>query len=373
MELVIPRNDLLRLLQVTESVVQKKTTMPILSNVLLSASDGKLRISASDLEITAISQASAKVVKPGSTTVNGKILSELVRELPETDLSLKLGEGERFVIASKTSQVRLNAISAEEYPSLPGINLAVTARIGSAEFCEMLQRTLYAVSYDETRFNLNGVCFELVGKGKSGKSLRMVATDGHRLALSTRPCNGLDFEGSVIVPRKGLGELRKVIDDKAEKEIGIGIAEGFFILDTGDTKVSMRLIEGQFPDYQQVIPKDKGVKVHVPVEELSQALRRVALVVSDKSKAVRFDLSDGQLKLSSSSPELGEVKEELESDYKGAPLSIGFNARYLLDVINSFGTQEGFCMNLHGELGPGAFTSEKDESCLAIVMPMRLS
>ncbi|WKZ57806.1 MAG: DNA polymerase III subunit beta [Bdellovibrionota bacterium] len=373
MEITIPRNDLMRLLQVTDSVVQKKTTMPILSNVLLSASDGKLRVSASDLEVTAVSQAVAKVSKPGSTTVNGKILSEIVRELPDTDLAIKLADGERFVISSKNSQVKLNAVSADEYPSLPGINLDVSGRISAAVFSEMLQRTLYAVSFDETRFNLNGICFEIAGKGKGNKNLRMVATDGHRLALISRPVSQLEFQGSVIVPRKGLGELRKILDDKGDGEIGIGIIEGFFIIDSGDTKISMRLIEGQFPDYQQVVPKGEGVKVTIPSSELAQALRRVALVVSDKSKAVRFDFSEHDLTLSSSSPELGEVKEQVETDYKGKQLSIGFNARYLLDVINSFGNEETLCMHLHGELGPGVFSSERDDACMAIVMPMRLT
>lgn len=375
MEITILKSELSKLLQITESVVQKKTTMPILANVLLTATDGKLKIAATDLEVTAVASATAKITSPGSTTVNGKVLSEIVRELPETEVQLKLTEGERLDISALNTRMRIIGVSAEEYPSLPGINFTVKHKIPGKEFQEMVQKTIYAVSLDETRFNLNGVCFELVEIPKSKKGsqgLRLVATDGHRLAMITRPAE-LKFEGSVIVPRKGLAEIKRIVDTAGDREIGLDIIEGFLILETGESKISMRLIDGEFPDYQQVLPKQKGTIVTLNAPEFAQALRRVALVVTDKAKCVKVDVAPGKVRLSASSPELGEAREEMEATYKGEPLSIGFNARYLLDVISGLGEAETLAMELNGELGPGKFFLEKDESCVAIVMPMRLT
>ncbi|MCB0336043.1 MAG: DNA polymerase III subunit beta, partial [Bdellovibrionales bacterium] len=307
MKLSISRDELHKALYVTQSIVERKTTMPILSNVILSTADGQLKIASTDLEITAVTQVVADVKVNGSTTVNAKVLSDIVRELSSGMVELSLSDGERLEVTAHNTKVKIIGVSAEEFPSLPGIQIEIPNRISTDQFLEMVSKTLYAVSTDETRFNLNGVCFEM---DKKKSMLNMVATDGHRLALIKRPVEGFDFEGSVIVPRKGLAEIKKVLDNEDESEVGIAITEGFFLLQSSDTKISMRLIDGEFPDYQQVLPKDKGVIASTNGTELSQALKRVALMVTDKAKCVKLDFAPETLRISSSSPELGEANEE---------------------------------------------------------------
>jgi len=376
MELTLSKEALNRALSITQSIVAKKTTMPILSNVLLSVADGQLRISATDLEITAVVSAPAKVKTKGSTTVNGKVFADLVHELPEGDITLKLTEGERLEIKAKGTKLKIVGVSSEEYPSLPGIVLEPKAQMSSKQLLEMITKTLYAVSTDETRFNLNGVCFELVTEGKGPKaanSLRMVATDGHRLAIITRPAGNLSFQGRAIVPRKGLSEIRRVLDPESDKPVGIELKEGFLIIESGDTRISMRLVDAEYPNYDQVIPKEKGVIASIPTTEVGQALRRSALLVSDKGKCVKMEFATESLKISSSSPELGECVEELPIKYAGEALTVGFNALYILDIAASLGQAQTLNIELSGELGAGKFFAEGDESYFGIIMPMRLN
>lgn len=373
MELTISTADLQKALYLTQSIVEKRTTMPILSNVLLSAQQGKLKISATDLEITAITEVSAAVKSNGSTTVNAKIFADIVKELNDGSIHLKLSEGERLEINSGGSKLKIIGVSADEYPSLPGVGFEVKTKIASQQMLEMISRTIHAVSTDETRFNLNGICFEAEGQGKkSGGTLRLVSTDGHRLAMITRPCGAIGLTDSVIVPRKGISEIRKLLEGE-NREVGIGFHEGFLVIDSEGTKVSVRLIDGEFPDYNQVIPKDKGVNAIVPSKALIQALKRVSLMVTDKGKCIKLDFSKNHLRLSSSSPELGEASEELVIEYAGEPLTAGFNARYLSDFCLSLGEDQSLVMELHGELGPGRFYSSHDQSYIGIIMPMRLS
>lgn len=378
MELVTSKTELCRVLASIQSIVEKRNTMPILANVLLSGADDILKASATDLEITASLSLPAKTSKPGSTTVNAKVLYEVIRELPEEEVSIKLGEGERVEISSGRAKTRIIGISAEEYPSLPGLGLKVASQIEAGQFLEMINKTIYAVSQDETRFNLSGVCFDIVGnpKDEDAKSLRLVATDGHRLAMISRPVSGLSFKKSVLVPRKGLLEIKKLLETE-QGNIGVEISEGFMVVEIGNSrpnsaKLSMRLIDAEFPDYKQVIPKDKGTIATADSTVLSNALRRVALMVTDKTKGVRMDFVNGALKISSSSPELGDASEEIEVKYDGDPVSVGFNAKYLLDISASLGEKAPLNIELHGALGPGRFFVEGDESYIAVVMPMRL-
>lgn len=376
MNIIIQKSELSRVLSLTQSIVEKRTTMPILANVLLSASKGDLKISATDLEITAVVNVTAEVQDPGSTTVNARVLTDIVRELPDGEVKLKLADGERLEILAGKSKLRMIGVSAEEYPSLPGIGLDTSARMPASQLLEMINKTLYAVSQDETRFNLNGVSFETTssGKGKSSSnSLRMVATDGHRLAMITRPADGLEIDGSVIVPRKGLSEIRRVLDEQGDSEIGIGVNDGFLIIDSENIKVSMRLIDGEFPDYNQVVPKQKGTIVVANSEDFAQALRRVALMVTDKGKCVKLEFDKDSLRVSSSSPELGDADEEVSVEYQGKSLTLGFNARYLSDFSASLGEAQSMIIELHGELGAGKFYAQSDDSYLGIVMPMRLT
>ena len=374
MDLTVSKQELLKLINITQNVVEKRTTMPILANVLISATDGKLKLSASDLEITAVASGSAHVNSPGSTTVNARIFCDLVKELPDDEVRIKLSEGERLEITSRKSKFRINGVSAEEYPSLPGVGFKIKGQISSKVLLDMINKTLYAVSHDETRFNLNGVCFEIVSEGKKGnKSLRMVSTDGHRLSMISRSVGSFDFQNKVIVPRKGLNEIKKILDTNEDEVTGIDINDGFLVIENREAKVSMRLIDAEYPDYNQVIPKQKGVEASIPIADISQSLRRVALMVTDKGKCVRLDFAKDTLRVVSSSPELGDATEELSIKYDGKPLSVGFNARYILDFALSLEESKNMIIELNGELGPGKFYAENDDSYFGIIMPMRLS
>lgn len=382
MNIIVSKDELSRALSIINNIVEKKTTMPIMANVLISAEDGHVRFSGSDLEITALATAPAKVKERGSTTVNAKMLSEIVRELPGGDVALTLGDGERLEIKAHNTKLRIIGVSAQEYPSLPGLSIETKNKISAQTLLEMINNTIYAVSTDETRFNLSGVCFEMLEKdgtkivrqkkASANGSLRLVATDGHRLALTTRPVDHVTFSGRVIAPRKGLAELRKILEECGDSEVGIEITEGFIVAETPTSKVSMRLVDGEFPDYARAFPDKDGTKVVVSSNDLSQALRRVALVVSDKQKCVKFDLSNGTLRISSSSPELGDATEELPIEYKGSPITVGFNAKYLLDITSALTEDQRLVMELNGETGPGKFYPEGDDSSIGIVMPMRI-
>ncbi|MCB0351889.1 MAG: DNA polymerase III subunit beta [Bdellovibrionales bacterium] len=375
MNIVVTKENLAKALSLTQSVVERKTTMPILANILLTVREKGLQLAATDLEITALTSIDARVQSTGSTTVNARVFSDIVRELPDGEVSLSLSEGERLEILAGKSKFRMIGVSADEFPSLPGITIEVSHRVPGKQFLEMIQKTLYAVSHDETRFNLNGVCFEALseGKGKSTKKMvRMVATDGHRLSMITRPFGELSFDGRAIVPAKGLSELRKLLDDD-DSEVGVALSDGFFVIESARGKIATRLIDGEFPDYNQVLPKKAGEIVSVPSGDFAQALRRAALMVTDKGKCVKLDFGKDRLRISSSSPELGESSEELAVGFKGDQTTVGFNARYLLEFCSSIEEEQPLLLELSGELGPARLKVEGDDSYFGVVMPMRLN
>lgn len=377
MELVIEKSKLLDALASVSSFIARKTTMPILNNFLVKASQGKLIISATDLEITAIASAAADVNTPGSTTVNARVFGDIVRELPDGEIKFKLKDGERFEIFAKNSKIKINAQSSEEFPSLPGMNVEPSGRVSAKELSEAIGKTLYAASQDETRFNLNGVCFELVnGKSKKDRALRLVATDGHRLGMVTRQLATFNLDDRMIVPRKGLTELKRIIDSSSLAssggELGIEVKDGFLVVETDNTKMSIHLIDAQYPDYNQVIPKSISSSAVMAVADITQALRRIVLLVSEKTKGVKFEFSPTSLRLSSSSPDLGEGIEEIPVKYDGEALTVGFNAVYFLDFLNSIAGSSEVKIELSGPLGPGKLSPDSDDSCIGIIMPMRL-
>jgi DNA polymerase-3 subunit beta len=384
MEITIPKNELAKLLHLTMAIAGKKSTMPILGNLLLSAEGNLCKITGSDLEITAVATAKATVKKPGSITVSAKMFGDLVRELPEGDVTVRVADRDRIEVVAGSSKIKIVGVGADEYPVPPGLSLETKSKISAPTLIEMINKTLYAVSLDEGRYNMNGVCLELASEGKSAV-IRMVATDGHRLALISRPLEGLELTGlvkkgakkgeapdHVIVPRKGLTEVRKALEAAGDVSVGVDVREGFLVLENEAWKLVVRLLDSEFPNYEQVLPKAAGTKIAVLSSQLTQALKRVSLVVSDKNKGVRLDFFNSLVRISSSSPEVGEAQEEVEVQYKGKDFSVGFNARYLLDVLAAVTENQPFVMELGGETGPGKFYSESDESSFGIIMPLRL-
>ena len=250
MQIVIGKENISHLLYLTNTIVERRNTMPILANVRLTATEaGKLNIAATDLEVSLIGETEAQVKTPGSITVSAKFLYDIVKELPSDSVMLKASEGERLEIESGQSKFRINGISSEEYPSIMGVTLTKPVAIEAETLQEVIDKTSYAVSLDETRYNLNGVFVEVVEESKGKDVLRFVATDGHRLALIERTVSGFHLPKGVIIPRKGIQELKKVLEDN-EGAAKVSVDKGFFTVESGEVILGVRLIDGEFPDYK---------------------------------------------------------------------------------------------------------------------------
>ena len=375
MELKIGAQELARALGRSQGIVEKKSTMPILSHVLLEARKGNvLHVSATDLDLSVSSEHPCEVAKEGALAVPAKHLFEIVRSLPEQEVTLKKAGNNYLEVRSGPSEFRIVGLPAEDFPALPKFEKVPFVDVVPAELLEQIDRTGFAASTDETRYNLNGVYFE-----PKGPVLCMVATDGHRLALSEKPLAGdYALKRGVILPRKGLHELKKLlgesVDAASEKpETKLGFAENSAIYRRPGVVLAMRLIEGMFPDYKQVIPKQGEKIVKVGRQRLLETLRRVSILASDKAHAVKLELSAGVLKVLSQNPDLGDAKEEVPVEYAGEPLKIGFNARYITDVAGVLKSDD-VQLELADDLSPGVLrgAGPEDAGYTAVVMPMRI-
>jgi len=374
MKLSIPKTEFLRGLGRIQSIVEKRNSMPILANTLIEApskgEDEPLQLAATDLEVGVRSQHPANIEEVGGLTVSAKKLFEIVRELPDEKIELEASANSYLEIRCNRSRFTLAGTAPEEYPTLPEFSPEKTVPVSAAVLSAMIERTMYAASLDETRYNLNGVYLEVLD---DSKEIRLVATDGHRLACVDREIEGdaSALASGVIIPRKGLGELKRLVDEDDAEEIELAFAKNSGLARKGDVVLVMRLIEGEFPNYNQVIPTELTRHLTLPTDTFSHALRRVALLSSERSRAVKLELSEGQLVISSSNPDLGDAREELDVDYAGDELSIGFNARYLLDAVGAIQSKE-MRFSFQDDLSPARISPTEDEKTLAVVMPMRI-
>jgi DNA polymerase III subunit beta len=282
--------------------------------VLLEATKGDaLHVSATDLDVSVTSVHKCEVLKEGRVAVPAKQLFEIVKALPEKDVVLKRAQNNWLELRSGAAEFRIVGLAAEDFPALPRFEKVTFVSVPPRSLLEMIELTSFAASTDETRYNLNGVFFE-----PAGATLRTVATDGHRLALAERPLEG-DFglKKGVILPRKGLGEMKKLLLDAAEGEVKLGFVENSAVLQLPSVKLVMRLIEGVFPDYRQVIPKAGEKSFQVGRERFLDTLRRISILSTDKAHAVKLELAPGQLRVLSHNPDLGDAKEEVPVEYAG--------------------------------------------------------
>ncbi len=369
MNFTISRENLTHLLYLSSTIVERRTTMPILANVRLTASEGKLQVAATDLEISLLGEADASVKTPGTVTVNGKVLYEIARELSADTVSFQLGKGNRLEIESGHTRFKINGISADEFPNIAGVTLKNRVAVDAQKLFEMFEKTAFCVSADETRFNINGVYVEVV-PGKDKQLIRFVATVGQRLAMIDRRAEGHKVDEQVIIPKKAIQEIKKALENN-DGAAFVDINEGFFSLESGRTTLGVRLVDGQFPDYRQVIPLETTTVLDIEKEELLAAVKRVSLLTTDKSRTVKFKAVTGALVISSSSPEYGEAVESVQVKQTGPDLAIGFSAKYVLDLLNAMTRSETVTMRLSGELGPGVFQGSEDDLYTCIVMPMR--
>src|SRR5215475_1187109 len=374
MKIVIGKGELLRGLGRIQSIVEKRNTMPILANVHIDArKDGKeaqVELGATDLEVGIRSIHPADVKKPGRVTASAKKLYEILRELPDEPVQLEATPNSYVALRCARAAFDLAGNAAEEYPELPTLVPGETVPLPAPLLGQMIERTMYAASADETRYNLNGVFVEYLAE--TGK-LRMVATDGHRLAQVDRPL-GVALEGigrGVIIPRKGLSELKRLVDEEDADEIELGFEGNNALVRKRGVTLSMRLIEGEFPNYRQVIPKPGKHQIVMPTEAIVQALRRVIVIAAERSRAVKLELAPGVLRLSSNNPDLGEAREEIDVDYMGEELALAFNARYLLDAFSFLGAKE-VRLGVQDAVSAAQVAPADDADTLAVVMPMRL-
>ncbi|MEZ4870994.1 MAG: DNA polymerase III subunit beta [Bdellovibrionales bacterium] len=353
-------------------MVEKRNTMPILVNVLLEAKDGQLTLFSTDLEVSLTDSVPAEIIEAGRSAVNAKSLFDIVKELPSGELQIETLPNHWMKLTKGTSEFNIVGISPDEYPVFPTYNTKEFTQFNAKTFSEMIEKTIYSVSNDETRYHLNGVYFEnSVENGDN--TFRMVATDGHRLSVIDRKIGDklVGFSGQgVIIPRKGLNEIRKIIEGK-EDSFEMAIEGAQLIVKTGSTVLMIRLIEGKYPNYQQLIPQSLKQSIKVRKDELYSTLKRVSLLSNQKSKGVTFSLSDGKMQVSSNNPEMGDAKEEINIDYSGDDFKIGFNAKYILDALSSI-SEESITLEMNDQLSPGLVKPEKDRDYTCVVMPMRI-
>ena len=376
MELKIGVQELARALARSQGIVEKKSTMPILSHVLLEAAkDDQLHVSATDLDISVSSDHACEVLKEGKVAVPAKQLYEIVKSLPEKDALLKRASNNYLEIKSGAAEFKIVGLPADDFPALPRFDKVQLVPIDPKLILEMIDLTGFAVSSDETRYNLNGVFFEA-----TAGLLRAVATDGHRLSLAERSIEG-DFQlkKGIILPRKGLAEMKKLLLEASDGETKLGFVENSAVLHRPRVKLVMRLIEGVFPDYRQVIPKTGEKRFTIGRDRFLDTLRRISLLSTDKAHAVKLELQPGLLRVLSQNPDLGEAKEDVPVEYQGEVLKIGFNARYLIDVLTGLAALEpaavqDVAMELADDLSPGVLkpAGESATRFTAVVMPMRI-
>jgi len=372
MELVVGKNQLLRELQLFQGIVERKNTIPILANVLIEAKGNEVRMLATDLEVALRSRCDAAVSKGGSLTLPAKKLYEIVKALPETDVRIQEDKNGVKVAADKFDS-RMQTLPREDFPSLPETTGAASATLPREALREMVAKTQFAITGEDTRYFLNGALFVL-----RSDSMSLVATDGHRLALVTVKREGTDQavkageEVKVILPKKTLLELGKLLSE-ADADIRYERGENHLFFGVGDRVLISRMIDGQFPAYERVIPKGNDKDIEFERERLTNAVKRVALLSNERSRAVKFEIDKGKVDVTSSSSEFGEAREQLTVEYQGAPLAISFNAQYVLDFLNVADT-DVVALSLKDEVSQAVMkpVGAQGYDYTYVIMPMRI-
>jgi DNA polymerase-3 subunit beta len=371
MKLKIKKEEILKGLQRIQGVVERKNTMPILSNMLLIAEGKGIEIVATDLEIGLRGQYAAEVSQPGAVTVSAKKMYEIVRELPAEDIQIKVEDNNWVKIISGHSQFKLVGLPKDEYPALPEVAEEGMIVLEGDTLRDMIRKTLFSVGENDARYVLNGL-FVHMTQTKGGLSIRMVGTDGHRLSMIDRVIDAQHKEESLIIPKKTMMELRRLLEEDTPKsELRLGFSKNHALFKRDGLVLVSKLIDGNYPNYLQVVPTKTTKKVTVSKEEFSHAVKRVSILSKEKTNAVKLQLEKDLLVLSTNNPEVGEASEELTVDYKGEGVAIGFNSRYLMDVLSAMDRQT-ISLELSDALSPCLITEEGDEQYKCVVMPMRV-
>ena len=365
MKLNCLQKDLVRGIQTVGSAVAGRATLPILGNILVKTTKAEIELSATDLEIGIKCNVPAQIKKEGAVTIPAKRLSDIVRELPEGKIELEAGAGQ-IKISSAGIFFKVLSLPAEEFPTLPEVESSNKLSLDAKLLKGMIQKTIFANSRDETRYILGGSYLE-IEKGM----MTMTATDGHRLATTNHKLEkGPEKKIGAIIPTKALNELDRLLEDPSEVEVAIGENQISFSLD--GIILSSKLIEGQFPDYQQLIPKKCTKKLSVSREKLLKGVRRAALLADVRTGAVELLAYSNKLIIRSQTPQVGEAREEIDIDYSGEELRTAYNAKYILDVLRNISSEKVF-LELSDSLSPGIIRPATNEDYLCVIMPMRIT
>ncbi|RMH49552.1 MAG: DNA polymerase III subunit beta [Alphaproteobacteria bacterium] len=372
MRVSIERVALMRAMGRAQGVVERRNTIPILSNVLIEADGSEVAFRATDLDIEIIDRVPAMVEVAGSTTVSAHTLHEIVRKLPEGALVALATDPatEQLVVTAGRSRFALSTLPREDFPLMASPEYDRNFHAPAPVLRRLFDKSKFAISTEETRYYLNGIYFH-VAQTPDGPRLRCVATDGHRLARIDGPLpEGAEAMPGVIVPRKTVGELRKLLDDD-EAQIAVSVSQTKIRFATPEVTLTSKVIDGSFPDYSRVIPVSNPNRMEVDAAEFARAVDRVATVATERSRAVKLSLDEDRLILSVTAPDSGTAQEELTVAYAGAPLEIGFNARYLLEIAGQIDRENAvFLFNSVND--PTLVREGDDDSAVYVVMPMRV-
>jgi DNA polymerase III subunit beta len=372
MKLTIERAALLKALGHIQSVVERRNTIPILANVLIDASKGKVAMTATDMDLAIIESVEAEVGKGGVTTVQAHTLYDIVRKLPEGSQVGLDGGGDKGQVTLRAgrSNFTLAALPAEDFPKMSGGEFPHSFELAAADLRGLIDRTRFAISTEETRYYLNGIYLH-AAQSNGVKVLRAVATDGHRLARMEMPLPaGAETIPGVILPRKTVMELRKLIEE-TQSPISISLSDTRVRFAFDSAVLTSKLIDGTFPDYERVIPTGNDKVMEVDCKTFAEAVDRVATISTEKSRAVKLQISKGQLMLSATSPDAGSAQEEIEVRYAATPIEIGFNSRYLLDITQQI-EGDGAKFTMADAASPTVVQDTADQSALYVLMPMRV-
>jgi DNA polymerase-3 subunit beta len=365
MEFRIAKTEFLRGLRLAQGIADRKSTMPMLANVLLrTQGKNQLLVAATDLNVSLTAELKSQNATEGGITLGAKNLYELIANAPGEEITLKKADNHWAEIKSGKVTYRIVGMPDRDFPKVPDHREASYTTLESAVLREMIERTLFSVCNDETRFHLNGVFFE-----SDGSKSRMVSTDGHRLSKVERTiANGPKLSAGVIIPKKGLLEIKKVLEQGPQSKIAIKTPHLFLVQD--DLAIAVKLIDAQFPPYEQVIPKEHKKIITVDRVSLIEALRRAQLM-SSETRGVKVAATREGVTITSDNPDLGEVREELEAEYNAEPLAIGFNPKYVVELLMQMSSDQ-VTVALGGELDPGLIRPFTGDDYLGVVMPMRI-
>lgn len=371
MEIKIDRNEFLKSVSRVQSIIERRSNMPILSTILVEANDSGVSLSATDLEMGFQQRLSADVIEEGAVTISGRKLFEILKESRGASFSIKERENNWIFMTDGQAKFNLACLPADEYPVFVEPEEVASAAVEGETLSEMINKTIYAVTMEEAGFKLSGVFVERVEK-EGGAFLRMVATDGHRLSMIDKQIEGLDaldLGSGVMIPKKALSELNKLASEGGA--LKIGFKQNSCVARKGDSLLIIRLLESKFPDYHAVIPQKTRISVQLNRISLLEAVRKMLILSDERYRVVRVSLENDAMELVSTNPDLGEAQESLKITYQGEPMVAGFNARYFMDALQAMESEE-ITIGFIDDSKPCVIQGEADRGFLGLIMPMRL-